>query len=151
MYTVSIDMLMCGLEEIAPMKNRPLEPSPASNSRQVVTQSLPVQKARFVFPLVRLQPLEPPCSALQCMDIQSVQTHRLPDARASNAMSQPSPVYLLRTRPMSSKVQEGAKYAYIPSEYRDKEIGAAEALLGCAILILIAIFVMMVLYYVASY
>jgi len=52
---------------------------------------------------------------------------------------------------MSSKVQEGAKYAYIPSEYRDKEIGAAEALLGCAILILIAIFVMMVLYYVASY
>lgn len=158
-------MLMCGLEEIAPMKNRPLEPSPASNSRKVVSQPLSAQKARWVFPLVRLQPLEPleapteplpaphtpPYSALQRVDIQSVQTHRLPDARAPSTLNQPPPVYLLHTKPTSTKLQERAKYAHIPSAYRGKEIGAAEALLGCAILIVIAIFVMVVLYYVASY
>ncbi len=143
------------------MKNRPLERSLASNNRQTVMQSLPVQKARCVFPLVRLQPLEPPevptrplsapdtpsYSALQRVDIQSVQ---LPDARASSALSQPS-VYLLHTKPASTTLQERAKYAHIPSEYRDKEIGAAEALLGCVILILIVIFIMVVLYYVAAY
>ena len=147
------------------MKNRPLKPFLASNNRQTVTQPLPAQKARWVFPLVRLQPLEPPeapteplpapytlpCSALQRLDIQSIQTHRLPDARAPSTLNQPPPVYLLHTKPTSTKLQERAKYAHIPSAYRDKEIGAAEALLGCAILILIVIFVMVVLYYVASY
>ncbi|MDQ2886652.1 MAG: hypothetical protein M3Y39_11265 [Chloroflexota bacterium] len=146
------------------MKNRPLEPSPTSKSRQVVSQPLPAQKARWVFPLVRLQPLEPPeapneslpapitppYSTLQ-VDIQSVQTRRLPDVRAPNTLNQPPPVYLLHTKPTSTKLQERAKYAHIPAVYRDKEIGAAEALLGCAILLLIAIFVMVVLYYVASY
>ncbi len=158
-------MLMCGLEEIAPMKNRPLESSSASNSHQIVLQSPPVQKPRCIFPLVRLQPLEPSeastrplpapdtpsYSALQHVDLQSMQTHRLPDARASNALHQPLPVYLLHPRPTSTKLQERARYAHIPSEYRDKEIGAVEALLGCAILILIALFVIVVLYYVASY
>ncbi|HEV2653558.1 MAG TPA: hypothetical protein VGT82_01300, partial [Ktedonobacteraceae bacterium] len=121
------------------MRNRPLEPSPTSNSRQVVSQPLPAQKARWVFPLVRLQPLEPPAvpteplpapntppySTLQ-VDIQSVQTRRLPDARASNTLNQPPPVYLLHAKPTSTKLQERAtKYAHIPSVYRDKEIGAA--------------------------
>jgi hypothetical protein len=147
------------------MQNRSLEPSPASSNRQTVTQSLPVQKVRCIFPFVRLQPLEPPevpteplsapdtppYSALQRVDIQSVQTRRLPDARAPSVLSQPPPVYLLHTKPTSTTLQERAKYAHIPSEYRDKEIGAAEALLGCAILILIAVFVIVVLYYVASY
>ena len=147
------------------MKNRPLVPSSAGNSRQVTSQVLPAHKTRFVFPLVRLQPLEPsevptgslpaphtpPYSALQRVDIQSVQTHRLSDARAPNISSQSPPVYLLHTKPTSTKLQGRARYAHIPSEYRDKEIGVAEALLGCAILILIALFVMVVLYYVASY
>jgi hypothetical protein len=147
------------------MQNRPLEPSPASNNRQTVTQSLPVQKARCVFPFVRLRPLKPPeaptgplpapdtppYSALQCVAIQSVQTRRLPDARAPSVLSQPPPVYLLHTKPTSTTLQERVKYAHIPSAYKDKEIGAAEALLGCAILIVIAVFVIVVLYYVASY
>jgi len=38
-------------------------------------------------------------------------------------------------------------YTQIPAERRDKEVGTTGALLGCAILILMAIFVMMVFYY----
>lgn len=144
------------------MENRSYEPAPACDSYQSVSQPARTQKAKFVFPLLRLRPLEVPevpteplpvlsCSALQQTKIQSVQVLRLPSARAPTAMKQAHILYPLYMGRASSKAQERAEYTYVPVVHRDKEIGINEALLGCAILILIAIFIMMILYYIATY
>lgn len=44
----------------------------------------------------------------------------------------------------------GTRYIYVPAAGRDKEIGATEALLGCAVLLAICSVILVLLYYIAQ-
>ena len=68
---------------------------------------------------------------------------------SSNKMKRAS-MYPLFPGSSSIKIRVRPQYTHIPSEGKEKEIRAPEALLGCSVLLLIAVLVIILLYYMTS-
>jgi hypothetical protein len=154
------------------MENRQFAPdlSPVYGTSQLAPQAMNVRKRKHVLSPLRLQPLAPeqekpipqlpttppqplqssvPRPSSQFIHINNTQKQP-PEPRLRTGMEQRPVVYPMSVHKASPKVSERAAYTYISAENKSKEIGVVDALLGCAMLLLLAVLVLVVLYYLAS-